>query len=177
MIRCTKCGELINPQEGQAENEWIEIIRLLPVFGKHSRLAFEYVELFSVTPLRMKGKKILRLLTGLAKLFDSEEYVFNRKKYKISRTGIVEALTIVCNKHFDRPLENNNYLIKVMIGISEREMKEQRDLADRRQREREKAGRKPEEDGITAVEFKKQTGIESLTDKIGSKFKVQGSGL
>ncbi len=173
MIRCTKCGEEINPQEGQAENEWVDIIRLLPSFGNHSRLAFEYVELFGVVPLRMKGKKILRLLRDVAALFGNERFSFQKKTYRISKSGIAEALGVVCNKHFAAPLENHNYLKKVMITISERELKEQRALEDRRQREREQEiigqrSLQPENDGISAEEFKRRKGIVgSLVDRIG----------
>ena len=174
MIRCTKCGERINPQEGQAEGEWADIIRLLPAFEKHSRIAFEYVELFSVMPIRMKGKKILRLLTGIAKLYQSEKFIFDRREYRISKAGIVEALTIVCNKHFTVPLENHHYLQKVMIGISERELSEARDLEDKIQRENERrlrsGGRDQGSEGrITAQEYKSKKGIKSLVDSIGQK--------
>ena len=174
MIRCTKCGEMIDPKEGQAEGDWVDIIRLLPAFEKHSRLAFEYVELFSIMPLRIKGKKILRLLKGIAKLFESETFVFNRRAYKISKAGIVEALKIVCNKNFTAPLENHNYLMKVMIGISERELKERRDAEDKLLKKKEEIKRsgtgdqEPGED-ITAQEFKERHGIKSLADQIGSK--------
>lgn len=176
MIRCPKCGEKFRVQDGQAEGEWAETISLLPEFGRQGRLVFEYVELFSVVPLRGKGKKVLRLLKEMARLFGSEKFDFQKKGYRISKAGIVEALTVVCNKQFSACLENHNYLKKVMIGISEREQKERRDRADRDQKKREevvgRVGSKQyavgrEEEVITADEFKKKRGIESLAGKIG----------
>lgn len=136
MIRCTKCGASFEPQEGQAEGEWISIIRLLPVFGKDSRLVFEYVELFGISPLRMKGKKILRLLREVTKLFEVGKFSYQKKEYSVSRAGIMEGLSVVCNKSFTAPLEGHNYLKKVLIGISEREQKDTRDKADADQRRR-----------------------------------------
>ena len=174
MIRCPKCGEQFRLQAGQAEGEWAEIISLLPEFGRNGRLVFEYVELFSVVPLRGKGKKILRLIKQMAALFGSEKFNFQKKEYRVSKAGIVEALSVVCNKQFSACLENHNYLKKVMIGISEREQKERRDRADKDLRKREEAvgrvGSKQyavEEEVITADEFKKKRGIESLAGKIG----------
>jgi len=158
--------------------EWGEIIRLLPVFGSHARLAFEYVELFGVLPLRMKGKKILRLLQDVALLLRTGSFRYQRREYHISEPGIWEALRIVCNKHFEQPLENHNYLKKVMIGISERERKEARDAAEREQKQREERlrgrpmtadGRQMTVDGraMSAEEFKRRAGVESLAGLIG----------
>jgi len=169
MIRCPKCGSRFNPLEGQAENEWTEIVGLVPVFGNHARLVFEYVELFSVSPLRMKGKKILRLMEGLAGIWKAEKFRMNRKEYAVSRAGIVDALTVCCNKNFPSPLENHNYLKKVMMGVSEREMTGRREREDEKLRRLE--GRKvrsfEDEKGISAEEFKRQRRIESLVDQVG----------
>ncbi len=150
--------------------EWGEIIRLLPAFGSHARLAFEYVELFGVLPLRMKGKKILRLLQDVSALLRTGSFRYQRREYHISEPGIWEALRIVCNKHFEQPLENHNYLKKVMIGISERERKEARDAAEREQKQREERLRKGVSgDGraMSAEEFKRRAGVESLAGIIG----------
>jgi len=175
MMRCPKCGERFNPKVGQAEGEWSDIIKLLPAFGRHGRLVFEYTELFSLHPLTEKGKKIYRILAGLAAIFQEEKFLFDRKEYRISRAGIVEALTVVCNKQFQSPLENHHYLMKVMIGISDRERKAVRDEDDKRQREREAGGRRSEvrdqEEGpiVTAEEYKRRMGIESLAEWVGKK--------
>jgi len=91
-------------REAQAEGEWADIIRLLPCFEGHGRLVFEYVELFGVTPLKLKIKKILRLLQEVAKLFETSRFLFQKKEYKVSKPGIVEGLRAVCNKGFQEPL-------------------------------------------------------------------------
>ena len=178
MIRCPKCGERFNPQDGQAEYEWTEIIRLLPEFDGHSRLFFEYIELFSVVPLRMKGKKILRILKELIRLFEGEKFKYQKREYRISKAGIVEALQVVCNKQFASSLENHNYLKKVMIGVADRELKERRDARDKEQRRSEEQKvRRSDIDGIeegeviTAEEYKKKRGIESLVESIGREMK------
>ena len=170
-MRCPYCNKDFDPREATAEAEWREIIGLLPEFGPYSRLAMEYCELFGVAPLRIKTKKLLRLLREVAALFRNESFKYQKKQYKISRAGIAEALKIVCNKHFEQPLENHNYLKKVMIGIAEREQRQEsirREKELRRKEERIMAGAR-EEGGITLEEYKRRAGIESLAEMIGKR--------
>ncbi|MGD8389045.1 MAG: hypothetical protein PVG49_18000, partial [Desulfobacteraceae bacterium] len=162
------------PREARAEGDWAEIIRLLPEFGPHGRLAFEYVELFGIDPLRMKSAKILRRLREIARLLREERFTYRKKAHRISRAGIVEALKTVCNKGFESSLSNDNYLKQVMISIAEQEHKKDRDRLDREQREREGRGRsvRPEEDSgneepLPAREISRRAG--ELMDKIGTK--------
>ena len=170
-MQCPYCAKNFDPREAMAEAEWYDIIGLIPEFGPYSKLAMEYCELFGVHPLRIKTKKLLRLLNEVAALFRNESFKFQKKQYRISRTGIAEALRIVCNKHFEQPLENHNYLKKVMIGIAEREQKQEsirREKELRRKEERIMAGAR-EEEGITLKEYMRQAGIKSLAEMIGRK--------
>ena len=165
-MRCPYCNKDFDPREALAESEWRDIISLIPEFGPYSRLAMEYCELFGVTPFRIKTKKLLRLLREVAALFKNKSFSFNKRHYHISRQGIAEALRTVCNKHFETPLENHNYLKKVMIGISEREAREEsirREKELRRKEERVMAGVR-EEGGITLEEYKRRAGIESMVE-------------
>lgn len=124
-------------RKAMAEQEWVDVMQLLPVFGNHSRLAFEYVEKFAIHPMTIKVKKILRLLTDLAGLFKTGKFVINRLEYEVSQRGICEALTVVNNKNFDAPLENHNYLKKVLTSIAEKERTEARTKLDKDLRKRE----------------------------------------
>lgn len=173
MIRCPKCGNKFPLQDGQAEGEWSDIISLLPSFGPHSRLVFEYVELFGVSPLRGRAKKILRLLKEMAALLGSEKFDFQKKQYAISKAGIVESLKVVCNKNLTQ-LENHNYLKKVMIDVATREQKELRDAQDKNLRKREQEHvrevAQEQEKAISAAEYKQKKRIDSLVDQIGKPF-------
>jgi hypothetical protein len=117
-------------REAMAEQEWVDVMQLLPVFGTNSRLAFEYVEKFSIHPMTIKVKKILRLLTDLAGLFKTGKFVINRLEYEVSQRGIVEALTEMNNRNFEQPLVNHNYLKKVLTSIAEKERTDRRASAD-----------------------------------------------
>ncbi|RLB13537.1 MAG: hypothetical protein DRG82_15530 [Deltaproteobacteria bacterium] len=167
-MQCPYCRKSFDPREAVAEAEWYDIISLIPEFGPYSKLVMEYCELFGVTPLRIKSKKLLRLLREAAVLFRNESFKFHKRQYRISRTGIAEALRTVCNKHFETPLENHNYLKKVMIGISEREQREEGIRREKELRRKEAsimAGVR--EESITADEYKRRAGIESLAAMVG----------
>jgi len=190
MIKCPKCKFEFSLGEAFADSELRDIIGLLPRFEGHGKLVFEYCELFGVTPIRSKTKKLLRLLQEVSALYQSEAFLYQKKRYKVSKRGIMESLITVCNKEFSGPLQNHNYLKRVMIDVADVELKEGRERAEREQRKKEVAskqsavGRKippacasPHADrpgpplvkggDITAEEFKRRKGIESLAERIG----------
>lgn len=141
-MKCPHCRKEISLHEIQCDEEWREILGLQQVFGKHSRLVMEYCEKFSATPIVRKSKKLSRLLREVGALFVQKKFQLGRLTYEVSEAGIVEGLTIVCNKEFESSLENHNYLKKVLASISEREQKEQRDTSDKAQRRREEVATK-----------------------------------
>lgn len=139
-MRCPMCGEDFNPLDAMMDAEWREImVDVIPTFSGHGKITFEYVENFGTNPIRMKGKKILRLLKELSKLVTSGRFTYKKKTYVISQRGVLEAFGIVNNRHFESPLQNHNYLKSVMIGIAEKELKGVRDEQDRALRKREAA--------------------------------------
>ncbi len=164
MIRCPKCSYKFDYREAVMDDDWRGIIRLLPVFGKHGKLVFEYVEKFGIKPLSIKSSKVLRLLQQMGTLFEKESFEWRKSNKSLSKSGILEALEIVVNKNFDVPLENHNYLKKVMVGISEREVKEKSVRAEKQLRKREIENRKEEignrrqEGEMTSGEFRERIG-------------------
>ncbi|MBW2599983.1 MAG: hypothetical protein JRC60_07920 [Deltaproteobacteria bacterium] len=120
-FKCPYCGKECNFMEVQAEGDLYAIIKLVPVFGKHSNLVWAYVELFGISPLKAKTKKLLLLLEEMARLFQAEGFSYRKKIYRISRAGIAEALNITVHRDFPDRLTNHNYLKKIMISIAEKE--------------------------------------------------------
>ena len=164
MIRCPKCNTKFDYREAIIDEDWQSIKTLLPVFGTHGKLVFEYVEKFGIKPLAIKSSKVLRLLRQMGKLFETESFEWRKSNKSISKSGIVEALEIVSNKNFDTSLENHNYLKKVMVGIAEREAKEKSARAERELRKSEVRGQRSdvknqkEEWEMTTGEFKERLG-------------------
>jgi len=174
-MRCPRCGEVFEPLEAMAEEDWREIFLLLPVFGNNGRVVFEYVEKFGVLPLRMKGKKVLRLLRDIARLLENGEFLFSQTRHKVSRHGVFEALTAVNNRHFERPLVNHNYLKTVMITIAGHEEKAASIAGEKELRKKEKGimssdeGGKEKEGFVSGAAYREKMGVDSLVDLIGRK--------
>ena len=99
-FKCPYCGKECNYIEIQAEADLMKIIRLQPVFGKHANLVWAYLELFGISPLKSKTKKLRRLLEEMGGLFQAEAFGYQKKTYKISRIGIGEALNITVHRDF-----------------------------------------------------------------------------
>lgn len=123
--------------ELKTDSDLYAIIKMQPVFGKYSHLAWAYVELFGIAPMSKHTAKIRSILEVLKMVFQAEAFMFNRKRYGISHAGIGEALNVVVLKNFQDRLENHNYLKKVMIGISEKEDRESGKQAERDLRKKE----------------------------------------
>ena len=117
-IRCPKCRYEHSLRDAMREASLVEIIKMQADFAPHSRLVFEYAEMFDTTR-PIKAAKLLRVLLEVHTIWTSGKFSFRKTPYTISKEGIVNALKVVCNKKLD--LENHNYLIKVMIGIAEQE--------------------------------------------------------
>jgi hypothetical protein len=179
-MRCPLCGGEFDIMEAMMDQDWREIIGLLPSFGGHGKLAFEYVEKFGVTPLRMKGKKILRLLAETARLFRTGEFLYQKQKHIVSNQVVVEAVKVVVNKHFASPMENHNYLKKVMIGMHEEANRDESKKQEKALREKEQllmsagrvgdlegnaeVGTRNAEEEMSAQEYLAMTGKKSLRE-------------
>lgn len=110
--------------ELQAESDVMAIIKMSASFGKHNNLVWAYAELFGITPMRAKAKKLRLILEELKKLFDGAGFSYQKRLYRIGPEGIAEALNVVVKKNFADGLDSHNYLKKVMINISAREDKD-----------------------------------------------------
>lgn len=150
MSKCPHCGKVIDFMEITHDEDLLAVIKMLNTFGRHSNLVTAYTELFGLTPLKNKTKKWRVLLEDMKKLFDSESFSFQKKAYRISQTGIVEALNIVVHRNFTDGLDSHNYLKKIMVGIAEREEKDGSRRADADTRKRENQQRAGIDDGRKA---------------------------
>jgi len=140
-FRCPYCSKECDFLEIRLEEDLLAIIKMQSVFGKHTHLVWAYTELFGIRPMRSRVKKIRVLQEEMTNLFQAEAFSYNRRKYPISIQGIAEALNIIVHRHFDEPLENHNYLKKIMITIAEREAREAGRSAEKGLKHREEIQR------------------------------------
>ncbi len=140
---CPYCRHECDYEDIQMDADLLAIIKMTPVFGKHHSLVWAYCELFGITPLKPRRKKLRLLLEELKTFFQAEEFSYQKKRYRISQAGIAEALNIAAKKNFTSPLENHNYLKKIMIGIAEASTKTESREAEKDLRKREERLRHP----------------------------------
>lgn len=155
--------------ELKTDSDLYAIIKMQPVFGKYSNLAWAYVELFGALPMSKHAAKIRSILDVLNMVFQAEAFTFNRKRYSISHVGIAEALNVVTIKNFQERLENHNYLKKVMIGIAEKEERESGKQSERDLRKKEaglmSGSRYPEAGETVQLPKMKEVPPAALTDE------------
>jgi len=136
-FKCPQCGYKCNYMEIKADEDLTAIMKLIPVFGRHSSLVWAYAELFGATVHKTKVKKFRLLLEEMAGLFHTGAFRYQKKAYRISQDGIADALNIVVHRDFQTRLESHNYLKKIMISIAGKEEDATGKMAEKDLRERE----------------------------------------
>jgi hypothetical protein len=161
--------------EIQMDKDLRYVFEVLPSFGtRYSSLVMGYASLFGVTPFHIKAAKLRLILEEMKRLFDAQAFNYNKKLYPISHAGIAEALDICVKKNFESHLKNHNYLKEVMIGISERERKNQSRAAEKELRKKEDklmTGSRREESSPSIEDLPENVrkGIVDLKKKWGDK--------
>jgi len=162
-IRCPACGESFKLEDYLKDQALVQAIKMLPEFGQHGRLIFEYCELFRVgSPL--KSRKLLRLLQEILEMWKARRFSYHKRTYEISQEGLLQAMHTVCNQQMRTPLSNHNYLKKVALGIAEEESKERSKEDERKFRERESVAKVGDRmEAVADIPGK----VRELLDKIG----------
>lgn len=137
-LRCPRCSHEYDLCEAAKDQALLEIIRMQADFAPHSKLVFEYAELFGTTR-PIKAAKLLRVLMEALEIWKTRQFVVQKRVYQISKEGFAQALKTVCNKSFSVPLENHNYLKKVMVTVAEQEA-QRRSAAEEDELKRKEAG-------------------------------------
>lgn len=138
-MKCANCGHEINLVEDRKNAAIMECIRISGRFGPAANLVFEYALLrLGGRSIKDQELKLSRILEGLLHLWEGGKFGLQQKAYTISQAGILASLKATCNRGLKGPLENDNYLKKIMIGISEEEEKERGRQAEKALREKEK---------------------------------------
>ena len=146
-LKCPKCRYPYSFKEAINDEALTDVIRLSADFAPHARLVWEYAELFDTTR-PIKALKLLRVLSEVRDVWTSGSFVFQKARHTISREGMVAAMKLVCGKQFASPIENHNYLKKVMVSISEQEAQKRSIEIEKARREKEtrlRNGTRPQE--------------------------------
>ncbi len=157
-FKCPFCQRECDFQDIQADSDMVAIFKMIPVFEKYFTQVWAYIQLFNATPLRWKSKKLRILITEMRDLYMQGQFSYKKRLYRISSAGITRALDIVIHRNFDNPLDNHNYLKKVMIAISEEEGKASSIHKERDLRKKEDVLRSQGTDAVSREENLKQVG-------------------
>jgi len=149
------------------EQDLTDIIQMQDDFGKHSPVVRGYCQLFVISPLKLKATKFRILLREMKRLFEAETFSYQKKIYKISRTGIAEALDIMVKRNFEMPLTNHNYLKACMMTIAEREAQEAGRQTEKVLRQKEEKLMVGEREPSTDEVERNKKRLKSLIETIG----------
>lgn len=186
-LRCPYCDRTFDLEQVERAELFDERAEVAARLGRAWRLANEYVECFrQSSDGRIMLKTRVRLLNDVVRLWEGCLYEYDGRRYRTTQEQIAGAMATVCNVG-KRGFLNHNYLKKVLISTSVRVSAEGMTAAEEERRERvrrEKAKSPPAplckggggslfpegdvvEEPITAKEFKRRRGIESLAGQIG----------
>jgi hypothetical protein len=147
-MKCANCGHEISLVDDRKGAALMDCIRMSGRFGQASNLVFEYALLrLGGRSIKDQELKLSRILEGLLGLWEGGKFGFRPKGYQISQAGILTAMKTVCDRGLKGPLENDNYLKKVMVDIAEKEEKGRSLQGERDLREKEKGLRAGRYDG------------------------------
>ena len=157
-ISCPYCNETFDLEAYLKDSVMIQVIKMLPDFGPHRRLVWEYAELFRIGP-PLNARKLYRVLAEVREMFVGQGFDFQKRRYEISREGLAAALRTVCNQMGSgrpggSPLQNHNYLKKCAIQISEEEAAKKSTEEERKRRGEEEKLRRgdPQISQITQIQ-------------------------
>ena len=167
---CPRCGNTFILSDAVKELEQREIADIAAIFGQSWRLIYEYTDCFRKSEYGgMQRSKRVRLLKEVSRLFDSCEFNYEGKRYRVTWPEVIAAITQTCNAE-KFGLKNHNYLKVILLKTAKRVSAEGLTAAE----EKEKAVRpRAESKGEQEGEFLKQAPedvanrIHSILNKLG----------
>jgi len=173
-LTCPYCNRTFDLDMVEMAELFHERAELAARLGPCWAIANEYVDCFRQTPGgKITLKRRVALLTEVVKLWEKCEFEYDGKRYRTDPARIRAGLNTVCTLG-KTALQNHNYLKKVLTGNAERvsaegmTAKEERTREESRQRDLIK--RHEEAEGtMTAEEWKRRRGIETLAGMVGKK--------
>lgn len=181
---CPVCQSMFLLEQAAHEALMWEVVDLAGKFGRNWELVHEYIDTFRQEQFgSVMLKKKVRLLKEIWRLFDTNSFEYQGKRYRTDWARILAGMTVVVN--VDKfGFRNHNYLKKVMVAGAERlsvegltAREEEKREGKRRSGEAGKRGPsyakasegREESETMTGPEYKKKKGIESLADSIGKR--------
>jgi len=153
-----------------------ERIDLAARLGSAWHLVNEYISCFAQSSEgRISLKKRVRLIKEMVRLWENCVFELDGKRFRTTHENIMQAMTTVCNA--DKfGFKNHNYLKRILTDSAVRISAEGKTAAEEEQREENRRQQaalfrkdEPAEEPkhLSAEEFKRRRGVDTLLDGIG----------
>jgi len=186
-IKCPWCEKVFDVDAIETAELWKErgqiSVRIKPVW----RIAMEYMDAFAARPgARITLKRKVRHLWGLVRLWETCEFEFDGKRYRTNREAVRNGMLAVCEAQ-KTGFNNHKYLFKCLLPTAQRVSAEGLTAEEEQRREEKRRngeagkrgtpvkqaarfmGQAGDDEAVTAEDFKKRRGIESLADQVGKE--------
>jgi hypothetical protein len=117
VIGCPHCAKKFNLLTGEVMGLAIQLGELAAKFGGYWPLVSEYVDCFRPKGGSVTLKRRVRIITELAKFFETLEFELDGKRYRTKLRDISWALRWVCDAQKDG-LQNHNYVKKMLVNTA-----------------------------------------------------------
>lgn len=169
---CPYCQSKITFEEAAREGLYREMVWLASRFGSSWELASEYIDCFRQTEFGcVRLQKKVRMLKELWKLFETNEFGYQGKRYRVDWALILAAINVVISG--DKwGFKNHNYIKRIMMKdakkLSAEGLTAEEEEREEIRKRSENRGQKSDEKLMTGQEFKSLHDITGdLVDKIG----------
>lgn len=177
-LTCPFCNMKFSVDEAARSETLCNLTQELSRFGKHCALIWEYTGAFATQRLGpIAPAKRLRIVTDLARLWETGVFQVEHKRYRIAQPDIVAGMRTVCDLE-KYGFRNHNYLKRILLQRAERISAEGLTAREETRREEDRKDRcqvsgvrcqEPEEPMSPEAQraFKKKLGVEKFSELIG----------
>jgi len=175
-LTCPYCGNKYSISEATRTETLVNLTQALAGFGQWCPLVWEYTGAFATQRLgSIAPAKRLRIVTDLARLWETGVFQVENKRYRITRADIVAGMRTVCDLE-KYGFRNHNYLKRILLQRAERISAEGLTAGEEKRREEGKKVRRSEDHGKEEVlspeglkQFREKMGVNKLSELIGKK--------
>jgi len=117
---CPFCGGKFRLEEATTEEIYLTLGRIQGKLDRHWPIIDEYIDCFARSPhgiITIKHR--VRRAAEILKLFESQEFEHQGKRYRTTRPEIIKAMTEICNAA-KSGFTNHNYLKVILKKSAER---------------------------------------------------------
>jgi len=143
---CPFCGGKFRLEEATTEEIYLTLGRIQGKLDRYWPIIDEYIDCFARSPQGIITiKHRVRRAAEILKLFESQEFEHQGKRYRTNRPEIIKAMTEICNAA-KSGFTNHNYLKVILKKSAEKLSAEGVTAREETEREKRRRGESEQED-------------------------------